>query len=70
MNDRRRNRTRTLRRSWRRIEVCTTTVVTVRMNAMISTERWTVVKVKVPMTPPVALMEGLGSVNTNLIQRG
>jgi hypothetical protein len=38
MNDRRRNGTRNLRRSWRRIEVWTTTIVAVRMNATISTE--------------------------------
>jgi hypothetical protein len=34
----RRNGTRNPRRTWRRIEVWTTTIVAVRMNATISTE--------------------------------
>jgi hypothetical protein len=38
MNDKRRNGTRNPRRTWRRIEVWTTTVVAVRMNATISRE--------------------------------
>jgi hypothetical protein len=38
MNDRRRNGTRNPRRTWRRIEVWTTTIVAVRMNATVSTE--------------------------------
>jgi hypothetical protein len=69
MMDDRRNGTRNPRRTWRRIEVWTTTVVAIRMDTMISTEQWTVVKVEVPMTPPVAPMDELGSINTNLIQR-
>jgi hypothetical protein len=67
MNDRRRNGTRNLGRSWRRIEVWTTMVVAVRMDTTISTEQWTVIKVEVPMTTPVAPMgKGLGSISTNL----
>jgi hypothetical protein len=38
MNDRRRNGTRNPRRTWRRIEVWTTTIVAVWMNVTISTE--------------------------------
>jgi hypothetical protein len=38
MNDRRRNGTRDPWRTWRRIEVWTTTIVAVRVNATISTE--------------------------------
>jgi hypothetical protein len=53
----RRNRTRNPRRTWRRITIWTTTVVAVRMNTTISTEQWTVVKVEVPMTLPVAPMD-------------
>jgi hypothetical protein len=70
INDGRRNGTRNPRRSWRRIEVWTTTIVAVRMNATISTEQWTIVKVEVPMTTPVALMEESGSMSTNLDRRG
>jgi hypothetical protein len=70
MDNRRRNGTRNPGRTWRRIEVWTTTVVAVWMNTMISTEQWTVVKVEVPMTPPVAPMDELGSINMNLIRRG
>jgi hypothetical protein len=45
-------------------------VVAVRINATISTEQWTVIKVEVPMTTPVAPMdEGLGSISTNLNRR-
>jgi homoserine kinase len=70
MNDGRRNGMRNLRRSRRRIEVWTTTVVAVQMNAMISTEQRTVIKVEVPMTTPVAPMgKGLGSSSTNLNRR-
>jgi hypothetical protein len=69
MNDWRRNGTRNPRRTWRRIEVWTMTVVAVRMNATIFTKQWTIVKVAVPMTTPVALMEELGSMNTNLVCR-
>jgi hypothetical protein len=70
MDDGRRNGRRSPRRTWRRIEVWTTTVVAVWMNATISTEQWTIVKVEVPMTTPVAQMEELGSMSTNLDQRG
>jgi hypothetical protein len=70
MNDRRRNRTRNPGRTWRRIEVWTTTIVAVWMNATISTKQWTIVKVEVPMTMPIALMEELRSINTNLDRRG
>jgi hypothetical protein len=38
MNDGTRNGTRNPRRTWRRIEVWTTTIVAVQMNATISTE--------------------------------
>jgi hypothetical protein len=38
MDDRRRNGTRNPRRTWRRIEVWTTMIVAVWMNATISTE--------------------------------
>jgi hypothetical protein len=69
MDDRRRNGTRNPGRTWRRIEVWMTMIVAVRMNATISTEQWAVVKVEVPMTAPVAPMEKLGSINTNLIYR-
>jgi hypothetical protein len=64
-----RNGMRNPGRTWRRIEVWTTTVVAIRMDTMISTEQWTVVKVEVPMTLPVAPMDELGSINMNLIQR-
>jgi hypothetical protein len=70
MDNGRRNRTRNPRRSWRRIEVWTTTIVAVRMNATISTKQWTIVKVEVPMTMPVAPMEELRSISTNLDRRG
>jgi hypothetical protein len=70
MDNGRRNGTRNPRWTWRRIEVWTMTVVAVQMNAMISTEQWTIVKVEVPMTTPVAPMDELGSINTNLIRRG
>jgi hypothetical protein len=70
MNDRTRNGTRNPGRTWRRIEVWTTTIVAVRMNATISTKQWTIVKVEVPMTTPVAPVEELGSINTNLDRRG
>jgi hypothetical protein len=67
MNDRTRNRTRNLGRSWRRIEVWTTTVVAVWMNATISTEQRAVIKVEVPVTTPIAPMDKrLGSSSTNL----
>jgi hypothetical protein len=54
MNDGRRNGTRNPGRTWRRIEVWTTTIVAVRMNTTISTKQWTIVKVEVPMTMPIA----------------
>jgi hypothetical protein len=66
MNDGRRNGTRNLRGSGRRIDIWTMTVVTVQMNATVSTEQWTVVKVEVPMTLPVAPMDELESSSTNL----
>jgi hypothetical protein len=66
MNDGRRNGTRNLRGSGRRIVIWTMTVVTVQMNATVSTEQWTVVKVEVPMTLPVAPMDELESSSTNL----
>jgi hypothetical protein len=70
MNDGRRNGTRNPRRTWRRIEVWTTMFVAVRMDTTISTEQWTIVKVEVPMTTPVAPMdEELGSISTNLNRR-
>jgi hypothetical protein len=70
MNDGRRNGTRNPGRTWRRIEVWTTTVVAIRMDTTISTEQWTIVKVEVPMTTPVAPMDKLGSKSMNLDQRG
>jgi hypothetical protein len=70
MDDGRRNGMRNPRRTWRWIEVWTTTVVAVQMSATISTEQWTIVKVEVPMTTPVAPMEKLGSRSTNLDRRG
>jgi hypothetical protein len=70
MNDGRRNGTRNPGRTWRRIEVWTTTVVAVRMNATISTKQWTIVKVEVPMTTPIAPVEELRSIGTNLNRRG
>jgi hypothetical protein len=69
MDDRRRNGTRNPRRTWRRIDVWTTTVVAIRMNATVSTEQWTIVKVEVPMTMPVAQVNESGSKSTNLDQR-
>jgi hypothetical protein len=70
MNNGRRNGTRNPGRTWRRIEVWTTTVVAVRVNATISTEQWTIVKVEVPMTTPIAPVEELRSISTNLDRRG
>jgi hypothetical protein len=70
MNDGRRNGRRNPGRTWRRIEVWTTTIVAVRVNATISTKQWTIVKVEVPMTTPVAPMEELRSISTNLDRRG
>jgi hypothetical protein len=67
MDDRRRNGMRNPRRTWRRIEIWMTMVVAIWMDATISTEQRTVVKVEVPVTPPIAPMSELRSVNTNLI---
>jgi hypothetical protein len=69
MDDWRRNGTRNPRRTWRRIEVWTTTVVAIRMKATISTEQWTIVKVEVPMTTPIAQVNESGSKSTNLDRR-
>jgi hypothetical protein len=70
MDDWRRNGTRNPGRTWRRIEVWTTTIVAVRMNATISTKQWTIVKVEVPMTTPIAPVEELRSICTNLDRGG
>jgi hypothetical protein len=70
MDNRRRNGTRNPGRTWRRIEVWTTTIVAVRMNATVSTKQWTIVKVEVPMTTPVAPVEELRSICTNLDRGG
>jgi hypothetical protein len=62
-----RNGMRNPMRTWRRIKVSTMMVVAFWMDAMISKEQRTVVKVEVPVTPPVALMDELKSINSNQI---
>jgi hypothetical protein len=67
VDHRRRNGTRNPKVIRRRIEVWTMTIIAVWMDTMISTKQWTIVKVKVPVTMPIAQMTQHGLVCVSIL---